>query len=80
MYRVYILECRDGTLYTGIALNVDARFKEHVRGVGAKYTASHPPKRIVYRSGKLTQSAALKREYTIKRMTRVRKKALIRNS
>ena len=46
---VYMLRCADGSLYTGIAADVERRFEEHKSGRGAKYTRSHPPLAVVYR-------------------------------
>ena len=46
---VYMLRCRDGSLYTGVTTDVERRFAQHRAGTGAKYTRSHPPEAIVYR-------------------------------
>lgn len=77
MYSVYIIECRDGRLYTGIARDVEARFGLHATGRGARFTRANKPVRIVYRERKRTRSSALKREYAIKQMTRSEKLTLI---
>jgi putative endonuclease len=77
MYTVYILLCKGGTLYTGIARDVAARFREHQAGTGARYTRTHVPLRIVYTERKRSRSAALKREHAIKRLSREQKMALI---
>lgn len=77
-YVVYILECSDGSLYTGIARDVARRFDLHRMGKGAKYTAAHIPKAIVYEERHVSRSSALKRESMIKRMKRMDKLALIR--
>ena len=77
MYFVYILQCSDDSLYTGIATDVRRRFKEHVAGTGAKYTRSHPPKKVVYQQKLKTRSQALKREIEIKKLTRKEKLKLI---
>ena len=79
-YSVYILLCRGGSLYTGIARDVTVRFQEHRRGEGARYTASHRPVRIVYIEGKRNRSAALKREYEIKKMRHDEKLILIKTA
>ncbi len=76
-YWIYILRCADDSLYTGIATDVRRRFQEHVAGTGAKYTRSHPPKKIVYQQKFPTRSAALKREMEIKHLTRKEKLTLI---
>lgn len=66
MYFVYILLCRGGSLYTGIAKDPKKRFLEHISGKGGAYTRSHKPIRIVYTERKRTKSFALKREAKIK--------------
>ena len=78
MYTVYILRCTDGTLYTGVAKDVRARFAEHRAGRGAAYTRSHRPVRIVYTEARRTKGAALRREAAIKRLARAQKLQLIR--
>lgn len=77
MYFVYILECDDKSLYTGITTDVEARFEEHKKGKGAKYTKTHTPKKVVFTEKVGTRSEALKREYQIKSMDRIRKLELI---
>ena len=77
MYYVYILECRDRSLYTGITTDLKRRLAEHRQGKGAHYTAAHPPRRIVYRERKRNRSTALKREAEIKKLSRAAKLALI---
>lgn len=74
---VYILECSDGTYYTGWTTDVKAREKTHNSGNGAKYTRSRLPVRIVYYELLEGKSAALKREAEIKKMTRKQKEKLI---
>lgn len=80
MYSVYIIECKDGRLYTGIARDAEARFGLHATGRGARFTRANKPVRIVYCERKRTRSSALKREYAIKQMTRADKLALITGS
>jgi putative endonuclease len=77
MWFVYILECQDGTYYTGCTINVASRFKNHVLGLGGKYTRSHKPLRVVHQEQVVTKSEALKREFQIKRLTRGQKQELI---
>ncbi len=74
---VYILECADGSYYTGWTNNVEKRFQAHCAGRGAKYTRAHPPLKIVYVKGFEDKSAAMKHEAAIKRLTRAQKAALI---
>lgn len=77
MYFVYIILCNDGSFYTGSTNDIEKRFKDHVRGRGAKYTKSHKPLRIIYKEEFETKSEALKREAEIKRLPRKEKKSLI---
>ena len=73
---IYIVECRDGTFYTGITNDLQKRISSHNAGAGAKYTAARRPVRLVYREDAPSRSAASKREIAIKRLTRNAKKAL----
>ena len=73
----YIVECCDGSYYTGIAINVKERLSQHNSGKGAKYTRSHLPVKLVYVETCVSLSDALKRERQIKQMKRGRKEALI---
>lgn len=66
---LYVLECCDGSLYTGIAIDVEKRFALHVAGKGAKYTRSHPPQRIVAVQPYPDRSAASKAEHGVKKMS-----------
>ena len=72
---VYLIECVDGSLYTGIAVDVEARYAVHVAGKGARYTRSHPPVRLLAREAHPDRSSALKAEYRIKRLTPTEKRA-----
>lgn len=74
---VYIVECADRTLYTGIATDVVRRVACHNAGTGARYTRARLPVRLVYQETQPTRSAALKREALIKKGSRARKQALI---
>lgn len=76
-WSVYILRCGDGTLYTGIATDVQARFAQHQSGKGAKYTRGRGPLELVYTELCEDKSAALKRELAIKALKREEKLALI---
>ena len=77
MYYVYIVRCRDGSLYTGVTTDVERRFAQHRAGTGAKYTRSHPPEAIVYREELPNKPAALRRELAIKGLRREGKLRLI---
>ena len=74
---VYILECRDRTLYTGCTDDVPRRLAAHNAGRGAKYTRSRTPVTLRYREEQPDRSAALRREAEIKRLTRTEKQTLI---
>ncbi len=74
---VYILRCGDGTLYTGITDDVDKRLAAHRAGKGAKYTRGRGPLELAYTEPQQDKSAALRREITIKRLTRQEKLNLL---
>lgn len=76
-YIVYILECEDGSLYTGITTDVKRRFSEHKKGAGGRFTRAKGARRIVYTERHRDRSSALKREAEIKRMTREKKLKLL---
>ena len=76
---LYILRCGDGTLYTGITTDVEARFAQHQCGKGAKYTRGRGPLELVYREECEGHSHALKRELAVKAMSRDEKQKLINN-
>ena len=79
MNYVYILECADGTLYTGWTTCPERRVKAHNSGKGAKYTRSRRPVRLVYTETCQNQHDALRREYEIKQLSRAQKLLLIKN-
>ena len=66
MYFVYILECRDKSLYTGITTNVERRLAEHKKGAGGHYTSAKEAVKVVYTEKHSDRSSALKREAEIK--------------
>lgn len=77
-YFVYILECSDNSLYTGITTNIEKRLNEHNTSTkGAKYTKARRPVKLVYQEPAQDRSAASKREYAIKKLTRIKKLKLI---
>lgn len=80
MYWVYILRCRDDTLYTGITHDLDRRIQAHNAGTGAKYTRGRGPVTLVYQEAQPDKSSALRRECAIKRLTRREKLLLIQNT
>jgi putative endonuclease len=72
-----MLECADGTLYTGWAVDAEKRLKVHNAGRGARYTSSRRPVKLVYVEPQPDRITAMKRELAIKRLTRAEKLALI---
>ncbi|EKD29902.1 MAG: excinuclease ABC subunit C protein [uncultured bacterium (gcode 4)] len=78
MYHLYILECADSTLYTGITTDLDRRLAEHNDSkLGARYTSARRPVRLVYSARFENRSLASREEYRIKQLTREEKIALI---
>ena len=74
----YMLECSDGTYYTGWSTDPERRTRQHNRGKGARYTRSRRPVRLVYVEECPDKSAALKRERAIKALSRLQKEKLFR--
>jgi putative endonuclease len=77
---VYILLCKDQTLYTGWTNDLEARIIAHNTGGGAKYTKMRLPVKLVYSEILDTKSDALKREYEIKKLKKIKKIELIENN
>ena len=77
MNYTYILECKDGTYYTGWTNNLDKRLKDHNEGKGAKYTKPRLPVSLIYYEKFQTKEEAMRREYAIKRMSRSEKSKLV---
>ena len=75
-WKLYILRCGDGSLYTGITVDVQARLDAHRAGKGAKYTRGRGPLELVYTEEVGTHSDALKRELQVKALTRENKDRL----
>jgi putative endonuclease len=75
---VYLLECRDGSLYCGATNNIDKRVSAHSAGHGSKYTRSRLPVEMVYVEEVGSKSDALRREAAVKRLKRWQKLALFR--
>lgn len=73
----YIVECADGTYYTGWAIDPEKRVAVHNKGRGAKYTRMRLPVKLVYVEEQPNRTAAMKRERAIKKMTRGQKQKLI---
>ena len=76
-WKLYILRCGDGTLYTGITTDVEKRLEAHRSGKGAKYTRGRGPLELMYREEGGTHSDALKRELELKALPREEKMTLI---
>lgn len=76
-YFCYIVECADGTFYTGWTTDPERRTRQHNRGKGAKYTRQHGPVKLVYVETLPDRSQAMRRERDIKTYTRERKIRLI---
>lgn len=76
-WKVYLLRCADGSLYCGIALDVDKRLSEHNDGEGSKYVRSRLPAKLVWSDFAGTRSLASKREYAIKQFSKQEKENLI---
>ena len=78
MNYTYILECRDGSLYTGWTNDMENRLRAHNEGRGAKYTKGRAPVTLRYVEEHETKEGAMKREYAIKRMSRKEKLELMK--
>ena len=73
---LYVIECEDGSLYTGIAIDPVARFALHASGKGARYTRSHPPKKLLAMLPFPDRSSASKAEHRVKQLTPAQKRRL----
>ena len=76
-WTVYMLECADGTLYTGITDDLERRLRAHNEGRGAKYTRGRGPLKLRYLESVPDKSTALKREHALKQLRRSEKMAII---
>lgn len=74
---VYVVECVDGSFYTGYTTDVERRVREHDRGEGAKYTRGRTPVELVHAEAFDSKSAAMSREYEVKRLSRAEKERLV---
>ena len=70
---LYLIECVDGSIYTGITVDVEGRFEAHRTGTGARYTRSHPPARLLGFEMHPDRSSASKAEYRIKQLSAAEK-------
>ena len=71
---LYLIECADGSIYTGITVDVAARYAAHLSGAGARYTRAHPPARLLGCEAHADRAAASKAEYRVKQMTAAAKR------
>lgn len=76
-WTLYILKCKDGSLYTGITTDLSARINRHKEGVASKYTRSKRPVKLVYKKSMGSESAARKEEARIKGLSRRDKLAIV---
>ena len=72
---LYLIECQDGSIYTGITVDIAARYAAHQNGTGARYTRSHPSKCLLAVVTYSDRSAASKAEYAIKGLSAIEKRA-----
>lgn len=77
---VYILECKDGTFYTGWTRDIERRLEEHNSGLGAKYTRGRYPVELRHVEEFDTKEEAMRREFAIKKLSRAEKETLIKES
>jgi len=77
MFYVYMLECGDGSYYTGYTKDIENRLKQHKNGCGGKYTRSRQPVKIVYLETLHSRSAAMSREKQIKTLSRQQKEKMV---
>lgn len=78
MYFLYLMECKDGSLYTGITTNIERRFVEHKSGIGGHYTSAKQVVKVVYTEQYPDRSSASKRESEIKGWRRGKKLGLLK--
>ena len=76
-HHVYVIECADGSLYTGYTTDVERRVAEHDGGDGAKYTRCRTPVELVHSESFDSRSAAMSREHEIKQLSRAEKERLV---
>jgi len=76
---LYLIECEDGSIYTGITVDVALRYAKHASGRGARYTRSHPPRCLLATVEYADRSAAARVEYEIKRLTPEQKREFCRS-
>ena len=77
---LYLLECTDGSIYTGITVDVARRYAAHAAGRGARYTRSHPPLRLLASFEHADRSSASKAEYAMKQLSVSEKRAAVKRA
>ena len=77
-WTLYILKCNDDSYYTGITNDIDKRLSDHENGKGAKYTRGRGPFKLIYQENHADRSSASKREYEIKKLSRLEKEQLFK--
>jgi len=80
LFYVYIVKCKDNTLYTGYTVDLNRRIETHNKGLGAKYTRGRLPVEIVYQEVFESKSDAIKREIDLKKLSRLEKLDLIKKN
>jgi putative endonuclease len=80
VHHVYVIECSDGTYYTGYTTDVQRRVAEHDAGEGAKYTRGRTPVELKHTESFASKSAAMSREHELKQLSRAEKEALVEES
>jgi putative endonuclease len=78
LWWLYLLACKDGRTYAGIAIDVDARFQAHLSGKGARFTRSNPPLAVLGAQSFATKSEAMKAEAALKKLPRTERLAWAR--
>jgi len=80
IWHFYLIECIDGSYYTGVTTDVERRYEQHVKGEGARYTRSHKPLRLLASRAIGTRSEALKAELAVKRLPKEEKVSAVAKS
>ena len=79
-WHLYLIECRNGSLYAGITNNLARRYAQHVAGKGARYTRANPPVRLVGSKAYPDKGAALRAEHAIRKLRKTAKPAFLRSA
>lgn len=79
-WHLYLIECRNGSLYAGITNDLERRYAQHVAGKGARYTRANPPVRLVGSKGYPDKGAALRAEHAIRKLRKTEKPTFLRGA